>query len=119
MIGVNEAVFMVLAMGAVILFCRAVPFLFFTGTGPGNRKKSSSLGAAFLGFVEKTVPPAAMTVLAFNALGAPFRENALDGLLVLAASVFTALVHLYKRNALVSIFGGTAIYMILIRLIVR
>lgn len=108
----TEALGFVLAMGAVVLFCRAFPFLFFRNiTGQSSRKK------VFLAFVEKIVPPAAMTVLAFNALGGAFRGSPRDGLLVLAASVFTALIHLWKRNALVSIVGGTALYMILMRII--
>jgi len=112
MTGVNEALFMVFAMGAVILFCRAFPFLFFSGR---EGRPRSGQNEAFFNFVEKTVPPVAMTVLAFNALGGAFRDNPRDGLLVLAASVFTALVHLWKRNPLVSIAGGTALYMILER----
>jgi branched-subunit amino acid transport protein AzlD len=59
------------------------------------------------------VPPAAMTVLAFNAIGTSFKDNPHDGLLVLAASVFTSLLHLWKRNFLVSILGGTILFMIL------
>ena len=106
---VKEAVGLAFAMGAVILFCRAVPFLFFSKDNDSSKRK------AFLNFVEKTVPPAAMAVLAFNALGSSFRDNPKDGVLVLAASVFTALIHLWKRNSLISIFGGTALYMILLR----
>lgn len=120
MTNINEVLGIVFAMGAVILFCRAFPFVFFPGrntlndeTGPKSR---SSRREALLDFVEKTVPPAAMTVLAFNSLGGAFRENPRDGLLVLAASVITALVHIWKRNPLLSIFGGTALYMILQRI---
>ena len=112
----EEALGLVFAMGAVILFCRAFPFLFFFRNSFGGEKTGPS--QAFLNFVEKIVPPAAMTVLAFNALGGAFRENPPDGLLVLAASVFTALIHLWKRNSLVSIFGGTALYMILQKIII-
>ena len=104
----NEALLMVFAMGAVILFCRAFPFLFL-----GLSRKE-----ALLNFIERIVPPAAMTVLTFNALGSSFRDNPVDGLLVLAASVFTAIIHLWKRNTLVSIIGGTALYMILMRIVV-
>ena len=123
MLGANEALLLVLAMGAVILFCRAFPFLFFSGNRkniPSNQNAKEEAGPsrrmAFLDFVEKIVPPVAMTVLAFNALGGAFRENPSDGLLVLAASVSTALIHIWKRNALVSIIGGTALYMILMRI---
>ena len=114
MTSLNEALVIVLAMGAVILFCRAFPFLFFGGSG-GQNKAVSPRKAAFLKFVEKTVPPVAMTVLAFNALGGAFRNTPETGILVLAAAVFTALIHIWKRNPLISIFGGTAVYMILYR----
>ena len=116
----HDALGMVFAMGAVILFCRAFPFLFLgRGSEEGEAENSggSSRKKAFFIFVEKTVPPVAMTVLAFNALGASFRDNPRDGVLVLAASVFTALVHIWKNNPLVSIFGGTALYMILQRIL--
>ena len=54
-----------------------------------------------------------MTVLAFNALGGAFRENLSNGLPALAASVFTAVLHLWKGNYLISILGGTILYMII------
>jgi branched-subunit amino acid transport protein AzlD len=113
----EEALGFVMAMGAVIFFCRAFPFLFFLRNGSGEELRGPSHKRTFLDFVEKTVPPVAMTVLAFNAMGGALRENPTDGLLVLAASVFTALIHIWKNNALLSIFGGTALYMILQRII--
>ena len=112
----KEAFGLVFAMGAVILFCRALPFLFFSGNSKKKLSNTSSPGS-LLTFVEKIVPPAAMTVLAFNALGGAFRENISDGFLVFTAALCTALIHLWKRNSLVSIFGGTILYMILIRII--
>ena len=110
MISISEAAVFVFAMGFVILLCRSFPFLFFS-----THLNSSGIMKGFLKFVELTVPPVAMTVLAFNVLGGAFRENVQDGILVLAASVFTVLLHLWKRNVLVSILGGTALYMILLR----
>jgi branched-subunit amino acid transport protein AzlD len=111
MIPPGSAVVYSLAMAAVILFCRAVPFIVF-------RKKAEDTAGpslkAFLAFVEKVVPPAAMTVLAFNAMAGPVRENPESGAPVLIAAAFTALLHFWKRNALVSIFGGTALYMLVI-----
>jgi branched-subunit amino acid transport protein AzlD len=110
----EEAFGLAFAMGAVILFCRAFPFLFFRKeTADSSAEKPAK--TAFLAFVEKIVPPVAMTVLAVNALGSSFRENPRDGFLVLAASVLTAALHLWKRNPLISILGGTALYMILSR----
>jgi branched-subunit amino acid transport protein AzlD len=108
-----EALGMVLAMAAVILFCRAFPFLFFSRGNVGG--KSGAMGR-LIGFVEKIVPPAAMTVLAFNVLGTSFKIDPRDGFFALGASLFTAVLHLWKRNFLMSILGGTAVYMILCRL---
>jgi len=107
-----EALGMVLAMGAVIIFCRALPFLFFSRNG----EKGSASGR-LIGFVEKIVPPVAMTVLTFNILGASFKTDLMDGFLVLCASAATAVLHLWKSNFLISILGGTAVYMILCRLL--
>ena len=122
--GINEALILTMVMAAVIFFCRLFPFLFFRGKPgemthndeadpPGRRK--SARRPAFLAFVEKTVPPVAMTVLAFNALAAPVKTNLRELPPVLIAAAFTALVHLWRRNPLISIFGGTALYMLLIR----
>ncbi|MDR1374353.1 MAG: AzlD domain-containing protein [Treponema sp.] len=133
-LSIGAALIMTFAMGAVILFCRAFPFFFFRERKPGAGKgldppdppaprgresppPKRSLKAGFLALVEKTAPPAAMTVLAFNAVSAPLKEDPSRALPVLAASVFTAAVHLWKRNALLSIFGGTVLYMVLARVL--
>ena len=114
MTSLNEAFILVFAMGAAILFCRAFPFLFFGKSADKNAVPSGR--GKFLNFVEKTVPPAAMTVLTFNALGGAFLHGSGDGLLAIIAAGFTAAVHVWKGNPLFSIFGGTAVYMILQRL---
>jgi len=109
--GSNEALLLTVVMAASIFFCRIFPFLFFRASADGKRSK------IFLAFVEKTVPPAAMTVLAFNALVAPSQTNPRELLPTLTAAIVTALVHLWRRNPLISIFGGTAVYMGLIRVL--
>ena len=105
---VSEALILSIVMAAVIFFCRVFPFLFF-------RKKSG--GTAFISFVEKTVPPAAMTVLTFNALAGPVKSNPRELFPALTAAAFTAVIHLWRRNPLISIFGGTALYMLLMRVL--
>jgi branched-subunit amino acid transport protein AzlD len=135
------------AMGAVIFFCRLFPFLFFRGkrgsrseAGGGEKadtnrqdeegEKEKAVGAdgmgrknshreIFFNFVGKLVPPAAMTVLAVNAMAGSFTTDLREGIPVLAAAALTALVHLWKRNPLLSIFGGTAACMILERILMR
>jgi branched-subunit amino acid transport protein AzlD len=44
----------------------------------------------------------------------PFRDNPVSGVPVLLCAAATAGLHLWKRNSLLSIFGGTALYMILL-----
>ena len=128
-VSTTEAGGLILAMGAVIFFCRAFPFIFFSGAKAAESKGTK----AFLNYVERIAPPAAMTVLAFNALGPSLGNLARDlvsalssspvsrefhaSLAVLIAAAITCLTHIWKRNALISIFGGTAVYMILQRMI--
>jgi branched-subunit amino acid transport protein AzlD len=113
----GSALFLTLVMGAAIFFCRVFPFLFFRGgNGEGAGAGGKSRSRAFLSFVEKAVPPAAMTVLAFNSIAGQIRAGPDKTLPLLAASIFTGLVHLWRRNPLISIIGGTAVYMVLERI---
>ena len=100
-----HALVLTLVMGAVIFFCRAFPFIFFSG---GKTRRE-----VFISFVEKIVPPVAMTVLAFNLVSGSIKADMGDGINVLIASAVTAALHLWRRNALLSIIGGTALYMVL------
>jgi branched-subunit amino acid transport protein AzlD len=116
---VTEALGMVFAMGTVIFLCRAFPFMFFSrNRGASTSDSDDGKGGVkrIIDFAEKIIPPVAMTVLSFNILGASFIADLRDGLFVLGASLVTAVLHLWKRNFMISILGGTAIYMILCRL---
>ncbi|MCL2192279.1 MAG: AzlD domain-containing protein [Treponema sp.] len=127
--GIGEALLLTLAMGATIFFCRVFPFLFFQGKAKDNASNTTDKAmddsmerrkrrnTAFLSFVEKTVPPVAMTVLTFNSLAGPIRANLGELVPVLTAGAFTAIVHLWRRNPMISIFTGTALYMVLIRVL--
>jgi len=119
--GIAEAVVYSFIMGAVIFFCRFFPFLLFRGkkSGENSIEKNSEREKGFISFVEKTVPPVAMTVLAFNSIAMPFKENYREGIVVLAASVLTVIIHLLRRNPLISIFGGTAAYILLERFFIQ
>ena len=116
----NQALICTVFMALAIFFCRSFPFLFFRDkpdASPAGRRRKE----AFSAFVEKVVPRAAMTVLASASLINPVKEN-LPGILpaalpIFIAGAFTAIIHILKRNPLISIFGGTALYMALIRMI--
>ena len=111
--GVGEALFLSIAMAAAIFFCRFFPFLFFRKKTDGRSDTEEKI----LAIVEKTVPPVAMTVLAFNALAGTVQINPRELIPAISAAVVTALLHLWRRNPLISIFGGTALYMLLSRLV--
>jgi branched-subunit amino acid transport protein AzlD len=118
MITTGTAVLYTFALGGVIFFCRVLPFILFRdrpGKQETRRETAKDLRGRFLSMVEKTVPPAAMTVLAVNAIAAPIRDKPAEALPVLAAAGLTALLQLWKRNVLLSIFAGTVLYMLLER----
>jgi branched-subunit amino acid transport protein AzlD len=94
-----------LAMAAVTVLCRATPFLFFMRRRP----------PAVVDYLQRFIPPMIMTVLVLGSYkGISFGSPSL-WVPSTAAGVAVAGLHLWKRNALVSIFGGTALYMLLIR----
>lgn len=110
MVSIPSALILTLLMGGAIFFCRVLPFLFFRDRQDIPPAPGEKLGL-LLEFVEKLVPPVAMTVLAFNAISVPFIADVPQGLSAFIAAGFTALVHLWKRNSLFSICGGTLVYM--------
>ena len=139
MLSTNTALLYTVVLGAVIFLCRFLPFTMFRDNSREDGKeektrteKTSGKIKAFLKFVEATVPAVAMTVLAINALASETKlvlalqpgdiiaagPQGLAGLIPLAAAaLLTAALHIWKRNALVSIFGGTALYMVLLGII--
>jgi len=112
MLTLGQALVTVLALGLTTLFCRAAPFLLFRGPGGPRR-------ARLIAFVELAVPPVAMTILAFSAISASFKEGLPPALATLTAAGVTALLHLWRRNALLSIVGGTILFIILNRIFIH
>lgn len=99
---------------AVVLICacatvalRALPFFCFGG------KRGVPRMVAALG---KTLPPAIMAALVVYCLkGVPYGAME-DGAKQLIAAAFVVALHVWKRQTLLSIGAGTALYMILIRI---
>lgn len=94
-------------MAAATVATRALPFLLFR-----ERKVP-----AFVPFLADYAPPAILTILTLYCLKDVNWAAAPHGVRELASVGLTALLHLWKRNTLLSIVGGTALYMILIRVI--
>lgn len=98
----------VIAVCAVCTFLeRALPFIIFKG-------RAVPRGIEYLG---RILPMAIMTTLVFYCLkGVTFSAPA-GWVPQLAASVVTAALHLWKRNTLLSIAGGTAVCMLLCHIV--
>ena len=98
----------ILAAAIVTLFLRAFPFLVF---GKGERMSPA------LAFIGRTLPLSVIAVLVMYCLKDAMFTSFAALWPQLVGVLATALLHLWKRNNLISIAGGTAIYMILIRLL--
>ena len=98
----------ILLTAAVTFALRAVPFLLFRGKHgmpPVVRRLATKL------------PPAIIAVLVVYCLkGLPTSDMRTVGASLIAVASVVAL-HLWKRNTLLSIAGGTAVYMALLRIL--
>lgn len=92
-----------LAMAAVTLFTRAAPFLFFSKREP----------PPFLNFLQRYAPAVVMSLLVLSTFRSLDFSSAPHGMPALAGVALTAGLHLWKRNVLLSIVGGTGLYMLL------
>lgn len=101
-----------LAIVAVVALCtlltRALPFVLF---GRGGRP------APFILYLGKVLPAAVMAILVVYCLRSTSFAAAAGFVPQAAAVAVVVALHLWKRNDLLSIAGGTAVYMLLLRLL--
>ena len=95
----------ILAMAAVTVFCRAAPFIFFRKRRPPS----------VVEYLQVYIPPMIMTVLVVGSYKAVSFAKAPYGLPEIVSGLAVAGLHLWRRNTMLSILGGTALYMLLIR----
>lgn len=112
MLNLKQALIAVIFIMLVTILERALPFILFSRKNPPK----------VISFIEKYIPPMVMAALLFYCIKdiSFIQEGMLDlqGFLpYLAGIVSTIALHIWKRNSLISIFGGTIIYMILIRIL--
>ena len=102
-----HALLIVLVCAGVTLALRAAPFAFFGGKD-GVPPVIERLG--------KMLPPAIMAALVVYCLKSVPFGTFLGGAKQLLAGAVVVLVHVLRRNTLLSIAVGTAAYMLLIRI---
>ena len=93
-------------MAAVTVLLRALPFLIF-------RKKVP----AYVTYLGKVLPPAIIGMLVIYCLKDTAVTAPPFGAPELIAGALVVLLQAWKRNALLSILGGTAAYMLLVQLV--
>ncbi|RLA06984.1 MAG: branched-chain amino acid ABC transporter [Gammaproteobacteria bacterium] len=99
----NNIYLVLLVVMVANLLTRLTPMLFF---------KNNNI-PSWVGFIEKNFPPMIMIILIFYTLKDVSVVVAPYGIQELFAIAMTAIIHLIFNNFLLSIFAGTAIYMLL------
>ena len=102
------AFIMILIIALVTAALRFIPFLIFNGNKPIPK---------FVEYLGRVLPYSIMAMLVVYCLkGISFRK-APFGLPEIISVVIVAMLHIWKRNTLLSIIGGTVCYMLLIQFI--
>ncbi|MDD4716323.1 MAG: branched-chain amino acid transporter permease [Oscillospiraceae bacterium] len=103
-----QALASILVMAAITFLTRLLPFLLFDrGEAPPK----------FVLYLGKVLPPAIISMLIVYCLRNISVVRYPYGLPELISAAVVAILHIWKKNNLLSIFGGTAVYMVLIQLV--
>ena len=102
-----QALISIILIALIIFAERLFPFVVFSNKTPGK----------LIHFFEKYIPPFVMLgLLIYSLRSIRFTELAM-WLPHLTGVLFTISSYLIKKNTMISIFGGTIVYMILIRVL--
>ena len=99
---------LIIAVCALCTFAeRALPFLLFRGKEVPD----------IVRYLGRVLPMAIMATLVMYCLKGITFSSAAGFAPPLIASALTALLHIWKRNTMLSIFGGTVCYMLLVQIV--
>ena len=101
-----HAGYIVLAAGAVTMFLRFLPFVAFGKKSP-----------EFVVYLGRVLPPAVMAMLAVYCLRNVSPLTGSHGLPEGIACLVVIVLHVWRRNTLLSIIAGTGVYMFLVQAI--
>lgn len=108
MISTTQALLIVATASIGTIITRVVPFVLFGG------KKGMPSSVRYLGYI---LPPAIIAILVVYCIKNSIPVRFPDGLSELVAIAAVVFLHRWKSNVLLSIAGGTLIYMLLIRFV--
>lgn len=103
-----HSVLIVAVCALVTIGLRFLPFVIFRGDRPTP---------PYIVYLGKVLPYAIMGMLVVFCLKNVSLTAAPHGLPEFIACALTAALHVWKRNTLISIIGGTAAYMIMVQMI--
>ncbi len=103
-----QTTIMIAAVALGTMLTRFLPFLAFGGTKPPPK---------YVEYLGKALPGAALGLLVVYCFKSVSIVAAPHGLPELIALAVIVLLHLWKRNMLLSIAGGTASYMLLVNFV--
>lgn len=104
----QQSLILILLIAFITFLIRATPFILF----PANKKTPEYI--VYLGTI---LPYAIMGMLIIYCLKGVSISAPYFGLPELISVAFVVIVHLWKRNTLISIAGGTILYMVLVQYI--
>ena len=104
----SHAFLIILVSGAVTAAIRFLLFLIF-----GGKRQTPP----FISYLGRVLPYAIMGMLVIYCLRGISFASAPHGLPELIACAAVVLLHVWKRSTLISIFGGTLCYMLLVQLV--
>ena len=99
---------LIAVVALVTIALRFLPFLIFRGSKPTP---------PYVAYLGKVLPYAIMGMLVVYCLRNVNLASAPHGAPEFIACVIVALLHLWKRNTLISIVGGTVAYMLMVQLV--
>ena len=105
MTDISYLLIVMLVMTVATYATRLTPFVLF----------SRGQERALINFIAKNTPPMIMTILVIYMLKG-VNYFSFEGVYTFIAILATVVFHLYKRNALLSIITGTAVYMIAVQI---
>jgi Predicted branched-chain amino acid permeases (azaleucine resistance) len=106
----QQALLTIAVMVVTTILTRALPFIIF----PADKKTPK-----FIVYLGEVLPYAIIGMLIVYCFKEVSMVSAPHGIPELIASVFVVLIHKWKHNLLISIGGGTLLYMFLVQVVFK
>ena len=103
----NESLLIIIVVAITTFLTRVIPFILF----PDHKETP-----AYIGYLGKVLPYSAIGMLVIYCFKEVSIQRSPYGIAELIASGSVVILHKWRKNTLISIAGGTIIYMILVQI---